>query len=184
VPEVAHPFDLSGGRVVTQAFKGAPMTVKAIIAASLAAQTKMQVRELAERICRELRSKDYLSEALAVYHYVLANTRYTRDPRTVELVKAPYRIIDEMLAGERPLIDCDDMTVLIATLLLSLGHSVRIVTAAFANQFYKQERQYSHVFAQAYEPKSKTWFTLDPVAGENTRQMHARIVAAKVYGLA
>jgi transglutaminase-like putative cysteine protease len=170
--------------VVTAPFRGAPQTVQSIISASLAAQDHMQVRELAERICRELRSKDYLSEALAIYHYVVANTRYTRDPTTIELVKAPYRIIDELLGDERPMIDCDDMTVLIVTLLLSLGHRVRVVTAAFANQFYKKERQYSHVFAQVWEPHSNTWITLDPVAGEHTRQMHARIVAAKVYGVA
>lgn len=184
MPDVAYPFDLAGGKVVIAPFKGAPQTVQSIITAALGAQTHLQVRELAERICRELRSKDYLSEALAIYHYVVANSRYTRDPTTIELVKAPYRIIDAMLGGERPLIDCDDMTVLIATLLLSLGHRVRIVTAAFEDQYYKGERQYSHVFVQAYEPKSRTWYTLDPVAGEHTRQMHGRIKAAKVYPLA
>lgn len=181
---LAHPFDLAGGRVVTSDFTGAGQTVKAIIANALGAQTHLQVRELAERICGELRSKDYLSEAMAVYHYVLANTRYTRDPRTVELVKSPYRMVDDLLSGHRLQIDCDDMCVLIATLLLSLGHQVRVVTAAFAKQYYKGELQYSHVFVQAFEPRTGTWYTLDPVAGEHTRQMHSRIVAAKVYAVA
>lgn len=165
-------------------FRGAGQTVEIIIKAALEAQNHFEVRQLAEEIVRDLRAKDYLSEILAVYHFVLTRCRYTRDPRTVELVKSPHRIVMELLSGRRPMIDCDELTALLAALLLSLGCSVRIVTVAFKDMKYKGQRQYSHVFTQALEPKSGKWITVDPVAGAKTDRMHRRVKFAKIYVVA
>jgi transglutaminase superfamily protein len=165
-------------------FKGAGHTVKVVIKAALESQDHFEIRQLAEVIVRDLRTKDYNSEALAVHHFVCAKVRYCRDPKTVELVKAPYLVARELLAGGRPQLDCDDITALIAALMLSLGASVRIVTVAFKNMFYNRERQYSHVFAQVLEPKSNAWVTLDPVAGSNTKSMMRRVIASKIYPVA
>jgi transglutaminase-like putative cysteine protease len=165
-------------------FKGAKHTVEVIIKAALDSQAHFCVRQLGEEIVKDLRTKDYLSEALAVYHYVCRKTKYQRDPRTVELVKAPYLVCQDLIQGGRPALDCDDITALLAALLLSLGAQCRVVTVAFANQFYNGERQYSHVFVQVFEPKSRAWVTLDPVAGSNTKKMMRRAVASKVYPVA
>lgn len=162
-------------------FHGAPSTVSTIIEAALKSQNDYVVRQLAESICGDLRTKDYLSEGLAIHHFVCARVRYTRDPRTIELVRSPSLVAKELLAGGRPLLDCDDISALILALLLSLGSQARIVTVAFKHMFYQGQRQYSHVFVQMYEPKSRTWVTLDPVAGEKTRAMMKRVVASKVY---
>lgn len=164
-------------------FMGSPQTVSVIIKTAVESQNRYEIRQLVEEICRNLRSKDYLSEMFAIYHYVCANTRYMRDPATIELVKAPWVVIQEIKSGNRPQLDCDDMSALLAALLLSVGCSVRVVTIAFKNNFYGGERQYSHVFTQAYEPRSKTWVTLDPVAGEKTKSMHSRAVAVKIYNV-
>lgn len=164
-------------------FRGSPQTVAVIIKSAIEAQNHYIVRQLVEEICKDIRSKDYLSEILAIGHFVSSKTRYMRDPLTVELVKAPWIVIKEIYDGGTPNLDCDDMTALLAALLLSVGCRVRVVTAAFKNTFYKGQRQYSHVFVQAYEPKTKTWITVDPVAGEKTKSMHNRIVAAKIYNL-
>lgn len=167
--------------ITREPFHGATHTVEVIVKAAVSSQEHFEVRQLAEKICQEVRSKDYLSEALAIYHFVDANTRYMKDPRTVELVRAPYVVVRQLAAGQRPCLDCDDLTALLVALLMAVGARCRVVTVAFAHQFYNKERQYSHVFCQFFEPKSGKWLTLDPVARERTANMHARVVAMRTY---
>lgn len=162
-------------------FRGAPHTVATIIRAALASQQHSETRALAEYICRGLRSKDYYSEILAIYHFVISRVRYMRDPKTIELVKAPYILAADLLNGGRPQVDCDELTALLLALYLVVGCSCRIVTLAFKHAFYNGERQYSHVLIQVLEPKTKTWVTIDPVAGESTKRMQSKAVAVKIY---
>lgn len=171
-------------QIIKEQFKGAWHTAKNVVSSALASQGHYVVRQLAEDICRDVRSKDVLSDGAAIYHYVQSSTRYMRDPRTVELVKAPYRVCEQLRAGQRPALDCDDYAALLAALMLSVGAPTRVVTVAFSNHFYKGERQYQHIFAQFAEPKTGIWVTLDPVAGENTQQMLSRVVASKIYPVA
>jgi hypothetical protein len=152
--------------------------------AALSAQNHLPVRLLAEEICSQVPPKDYLSEALAVYNFTLAETRYMRDPRTVELVRAPHIIIAELVRGKTPSVDCDDSTALISSLILSTGGEVRVVTVAFRHAFFMGKRQYSHVFTEVREPRSNRWIVLDPVAAEKTDEMLRRVVAAKIWPLA
>lgn len=152
--------------------------------AALEAQRFYPVRLLAEHVCQRLRSKDYLSEILANHNFVSAKTRYMRDPRTVELVQAPYLVVEQIIAGEVPNLDCDDLASFEAALHLAVGCEVRIVTVAFRNMFYRGQRQYSHVFCQAREPRTRAWITCDPVAGTDTENMIRRVVAAKVWPVA
>ena len=165
-------------------FKGANQTAAVVREAALASQQHIAVRKLAEEITRELRSKDYLSEILAIHHFLLTNCRYFRDPKTIELVKAPHIVVLELLSGRKPSLDCDDLTALAAALLLSAGCSVRLVVVAFEDVIYKGERQYAHIFVQALEPKSGKWITCDFVAGENTARMHSRVRFAKIFPVA
>lgn len=171
-------------RVIQLPYRGAPQTVSVIREAALGSQNDYSVRELAEHICARLPSKDYLSEYLAIYYWVLKNLRYMRDPRTVELVRSPQVLAKQILNGSLPSLDCDDMAAMICGLVLSVGGQCRVVTVAFRNMFHQGKRQYSHVFAQAREPKSGKWITLDPVAADQTRQMQKRVVAAKFWPVA
>jgi transglutaminase-like putative cysteine protease len=155
-----------------------------MVRAALESQQDLSVRLLAEEICRNLVGKDYSSEALAIYYFVLTHTRYMRDPRTIELVKAPRLVVQEILAGRVPNLDCDDLATLLAALLLSTGAEVRFVTVAFKNAFYQGQRQYSHVFVQAREPRTNAWITLDPVAGDKTTDMINRTKAAMFWPVA
>jgi hypothetical protein len=139
---------------------------------------------LAEEVTRHLPSKDTLSEALAYYNLVLDRTRYMRDPRNIEYVRAPWVVVEQMMAGHTPGLDCDDMTALICALAAISGAECRAVTVAFKNMFFKGNRQYSHVFAQVREPRSGQWITLDPVAGDKTKEMIGRVVAAKFWPVA
>lgn len=145
------------------------------------AQNSMPVREFCEELCAGLDSKDYLSEYLAVYHACLCRCRYMRDPRTVELVRAPYLIAGELLRGGRPSIDCDDYAAFIAACVMSMGGTARLVTVAFRDQFFEGRRQYSHVFCEALEPRTNQWIVLDPVAAERTRKMLRDVRASKYW---
>lgn len=162
-------------------YRGAPQTVGVLVKSALESQSHYATRQLAEMFCSGLDSKDYASEYLAIYYGVLQTTRYMRDPRTVELVRAPFLVAEAILRGERPNLDCDDLSALIAALTLSVGGSSRLVTVAFQNMFFNGERQYSHVFAQAQVPQTGAWVIIDPVAAENTPSMRRRIVAAKTW---
>jgi hypothetical protein len=152
--------------------------------AALDSQSHLDVRQLAESVCAGIDSKDYTSEYLALYNLMLQRCRYMRDPRTVELVKAPWLVAKEILQGGRPSIDCDDEASTLAALILAVGGNVRFVTVAFRDAFFNGVRQYSHVFAQALEPRSGLWIVLDPVAAEKTGEMMTRIKAAAVWPVA
>jgi hypothetical protein len=143
--------------------------------AVLGSQSDYGVRRVAEAACQGLDSKDYLSEYLACYQYLLQHCRYMRDPRTVELVRSPQEICRQLLAGQVPQLDCDDMACLLASWVTSMGGRAELVTVAFADMYYDGRRQYSHVYCRAYEPRSNQWIVLDPVAAEKTGEMLKRV---------
>jgi hypothetical protein len=165
-------------------YRGAPQTIDVMRRAALTSQGHLVVRRLAEQICQSIDSKDYVSEYLALYNFILQRCRYMRDPRTVELVRAPYVVADEIFAGGRPSLDCDDMSAMLGAMILAVGGNVRFVTVAFKNAFFNGVRQYSHVFAQALEPRTGLWIVLDPVAAEKTNEMITRVKAAAVWPVA
>lgn len=165
-------------------FRGAPATVELVSRYAREAQRDSGVRLFAESLVEGVQSKDYLSEILAVYHAVLQRVRYANDPRSVELVKKPSWVVAQMRAGGVPSLDCDDLVALEAALLLSLGREVRAVTVAFADAFVDGQRQFSHIYLQVREPRTRTWITLDPVAAEDTAQMLRRVRAMKIWPIA
>jgi hypothetical protein len=175
---------ITGDKVLKLEYRGAPQTIQVMRKAALDSQSNLAVRQLAEAACAKLDSKDYTSEYLALYNLLLQTCRYMRDPRTVELVRAPYLVAQEILQGGRPSLDCDDLAAMLGALVLAVGGNVRFVTVAFKNAFFNGQRQYSHVFAQALEPRTGLWIVLDPVAAEKTGEMMTRIKAAAVWPVA
>lgn len=141
-------------------------------------------RRWVEQVCQGVASKDYLSEYLAIYFALLRSCRYMRDPRTVELVRAPYRTFEELLAGGRPSVDCDDWAAALAAAFLSVGGSAQYVTVAFDRRYYDGRLQYSHVFTRAFEPRSRQWVVFDPVAADKTQEMLSRVQASALWPVA
>lgn len=151
--------------------------------AVLASQKSYDTRRICEQFCQGLDSKDYLSEYLAAYQTTLQRCRYMRDPRTVELVRAPEEVSRQLLAGETPSLDCDDLAGTIASWVTSMGGTAQFVTVAFSDMFYDGRRQYSHVYCRAFEPRSRQWIVLDPVAAERTSEMLRRVKASHIWGI-
>ena len=106
------------------------------------------VRELALRILEHygVESQNYYDEAYAIGDFVKKNVRYVRDINGIETVHDPVMLIDQLKRGKAHG-DCDDMSLLIATLLLSIGHQpfYRIV------KYYEGMGPYQHIYVVVYE---------------------------------
>lgn len=110
------------------------------------------VRQQAIRIFRLARvpAKDRLGEVRALFEWVRRNVRYTRDIFRVELLHTARRML-ELRAG-----DCDDMTILLGSMLLSTGHPVRLALVGFRPN---KPHSYSHIYLEA-NVRGK-WIPLD-----------------------
>jgi hypothetical protein len=106
------------------------------------------VRKLAQNILRfyNTKSQDFFNEAWAIGDYVHKRMAYVRDPNGIEMLQDPVTMID-MLKRDELSGDCDDMVLLIATLLLSIGHKpyLRIV------RYPKFQTGFQHIYVVVYE---------------------------------
>ncbi len=81
-----------------------------------------RIKQLASRILQEydVPARDWKAEAIAVAEWVRDNIRYTRDPEGLERFSRPIRTV-QLAMG-----DCDDMSILIAALLGTIGHTLEL----------------------------------------------------------
>jgi len=192
--------------VLNKAYTGTPETVLEIFRTAYGEHgaKSWRVRKYVENVIRGVRSRDYWSEALAVYYDVCSpRFRYTHDPQQVELVKSPEKMVYEVLTRGVTLGDCDDLTGYIIAGLSVVGTPARLVTGAFdyhpelegrlGNE--RPERfgfsllsdeavlgPFSHVWAEGLRPDG-VWVVLDPVAGPHIKQMRRRLKQIRHYTL-
>jgi transglutaminase-like putative cysteine protease len=110
------------------------------------------VRQKAIGIFRDSRvpAKDRLGEIRALFEWVRRNIRYTRDIFQVETLHTARRML-ELRAG-----DCDDMTILLAAMLKSTGHPVRLALVGFRPDL---PHVYSHIYPEVQ--CQGRWIALD-----------------------
>lgn len=94
-----------------------------------------------------LQSNDYVGEALAVGHFVLDTVRYVRDANGIEQLYDPLLLMDQWTKGKMPQGDCDDMALLLATLLLTLGHDPYLRCV----RYRERSGPYQHIYVVVYE---------------------------------
>ena len=87
-----------------------------------------------------VRPKDYIGEINALFRWVQRHVRYTKDPFQVEVLHSPRRML-ELRAG-----DCDDMTILLGSLVKSIGHPVRLV---LTGPNARRPDLFSHIYLEA-----------------------------------
>ena len=135
------------------------------------------VRQFAESLLRYVHPKDYLGEILTIRNALVQGSpfapgaalfRYTNDPRHVEMVKDPQRIVEEILTYGSALVDCDDQAMFAGTLCLVIGREVEFVAMGF------EPGSLSHVAVTAREPKSGQMILLDGVAGPREAEAAGR----------
>lgn len=142
------------------------------------------VRQFTEWVTRDVYPKDYLGEILAVRNIFLQPSpvrpwapmfRYMNDPRHVEWIKDPQRIVEEVRSQGSCTLDCDEIALLGATMCLQLGREVEFVGLGF------QPRSLTHVGFRVREPKSNRWIWVDPVAGPREREAAATAVEVRPW---
>lgn len=133
-------------------FPGTRITVRNIQALIHQGLKDFYVRQKAIDIllARGVRPKDYLGEIKALFEWVQQNIRYTKDPFRVELLHTARRML-ELRAG-----DCDDMTILLGSMLESIGHPIRIV---IVGPNPARPKFFSHIYLEVYH--KGRWIALD-----------------------
>lgn len=104
------------------------------------------VRAVAEELIAHLPQKDYLSEVGALFAYVQHHIRYLRDVYRVETLHSADQVLRH---GQG---DCDDKTILLGSLLQSIGVPVRLVAVG------QMPGHYRHVYLEAFVG---SWIAMD-----------------------
>lgn len=107
-----------------------------------------KVRALALKILESahLRSHDFLNEARAIAEFVQREVRYVKDINNVEQLHDPLYMIDQIKAGTAQG-DCDDMSLLLATLLLSIGHQPYFAIVRYRTY----SGPFNHIYVVTYD---------------------------------
>lgn len=77
--------------------------------------------------------------------------------------------------------NCDEFALAIATCCLTIGARVQFVTVGFRPRLPGQAKVHTHVFCRAQDPRTETWWVLDPVAGRRVNQMLRRVKQYTVF---
>lgn len=102
-------------------------------------------------IVRSVQAFDDVGEANALYEWVRRNIRFTKDPVNKEKLYPPAELL-KIRAG-----DCDDISMLMATLLMAVGYPARFVTVAASQS---DPEQFSHVYVEG--EVAGRWIPMDP----------------------
>jgi len=90
---------------------------------------------------RGVRAKDYLGEIKALFEWVQQNVRYTKDPFRVEVLHSARKLL-ELRAG-----DCDDMAIVLGSVLEAIGHPVRLVITGPSPT---RPELYTHIYLEVF----------------------------------
>lgn len=133
-------------------YLGTKTTLKHIQALIRAGVKDFYVRQKAIDILLKasVQSKDYLGEIKALFEWVRRNVRYTKDPFRVEMLHSARRLL-ELRAG-----DCDDMTIVLGSMLEAIGHPVRLVVTG---PDPLRPKLFSHIYLEAFH--QGRWIPLD-----------------------
>ena len=127
------------------------------------------------REARKLKKQTDYRTIEATFNYVWKNYKYVPDPVDSEHLTAPRHII----ARKTPHMDCDEMVVLLVSLLQANGIPGRIITIAW------RKKDFSHVIASA--KIGNIWILLDPTKkragfGGTVSPMNKKFWRLKNYG--
>lgn len=138
--------------LIPKGYPGTHTTLKHIQALIRTGAKDFYVRQKAIDILLEkaIRPKDYLGEIKTLFEWVQQHVRYTKDPFRVEVLHSARRLL-ELRAG-----DCDDMTILLGSMLEAIGHPVRLVVTG---PDPLRPKLFSHIYLEAYH--QGRWIPLD-----------------------
>jgi hypothetical protein len=115
--------------------------------------TDPSIIRLAKDIVRGVPAFDDTSEAQALYNWVRQNIRFTKDPVNKETLYPPTELL-QIKAG-----DCDDISMLLGTLLMAIGYPARLMTVAANGD------EFSHVYVEGQI--NGQWIPMDPARSDS-----------------
>jgi transglutaminase-like putative cysteine protease len=98
-------------------------------------------------------AKDFYGEAETIFNYVQSTIRYTQDVNDVETLHPAQWVLANGYG------DCDDFSILIASMLESVGHKCRFMAISFEGP-----EDFSHVLVQT--KIGDRWITVDATEPE------------------
>lgn len=113
------------------------------------------IRQKGTALVQSVANKDWVGEINAIFNFVRNYIRYTRDIENTETIQTPVATL-KLQHG-----DCDDMSMLLAALLATVGINTRFVAVGFAPQCF------DHVYVEALEPDTGEWIACDPTEPNN-----------------
>ena len=155
-PLKAKEYEIADGQ------KGNEQTIKAMSIIANARKKHPAIRALALKIIKDIPSNNSLDEAKAIGSWVRDNIKYVKDPVDVEVITDPLAILS--IAAE----DCDGISLLIATLLLAIGHQPKFR----AVRYQSNSGPYNHIYVVDYAANgllagSKKRLVLDGILKES-----------------
>lgn len=121
--QAGRPPQLPPGRKLQLASgaKGTAQTLALMAALVRHGKQQPEVRAQAQALVADLLQKDYRAEAERIHNFVRDEVRYTKDVRGIETLHTAPQLLRQRQG------DCDDKTVLAASLLEAIGHKTRLV---------------------------------------------------------
>jgi hypothetical protein len=146
-------------RPISSGRSGTIATLREMAKLSRAGSAHPDVIRAAQNVARRAPERDDRATMRAMLADVRRRMRYTKDPLGVELVKAPWTSIGQSdLHGVEPM-DCDDASVMLASMLGAVGIPSRFVVVSTDK---RRPRDFSHVYLHA-QASDGSWVPLDPI---------------------
>jgi hypothetical protein len=133
-------YPVSGKSTTLKAYADVYDTIPAI--KRIVAENYLAVAELAEYLRDTTEEETFRN----IWNYVKEKIRYQNDERGKEQLRTPQRTIADKTG------DCDDMSILISSMLTNLGCSHELYITA-----YKQKDQWQHIYPVAYDRNGKRY---------------------------
>ena len=118
----------------------------------------IEIREVAQCIIEQVPGhKNWVGQIKALHAWVRDNVKYVKDVRGVETLATPIKTLQTRQG------DCDDQSVLLASLLESIGHPTRFVAIGASRQ-----GPFQHVFAETRIGQGpQSWHSLETTESFN-----------------
>lgn len=120
------------------------------------------IRESAAKITQNCSTSDFICEISAIFNFVANRIKYMRDPKSRDYFSNPLETL-ELRIG-----DCDCKSILLATLLESIGHETQVVLIpghAFVRVSIDEEDKDKLPQSAYYiEDMGKVWVPLESTA--------------------
>lgn len=155
---------IAQNKVIVQEYKDSPLeTFKRVQYLIKDSQDNIrycyQLRDFALAITKKYQAKTNDERIAAIYDWVKKNMEYLNDPYYNELIHSSEVLMNEFLRTGRVHGDCDDFTILICSLLLSIGIPCRARMIKLPN--HKGHQQWAHIYPMALSERTGEWIALD-----------------------